>query len=65
MLHEYEVITAKRKLSEKVNEGTRGTVLLILNFEQALYEVEFVDHAGDFLDLITCKDADIELEKNT
>lgn len=51
MFNEYDVVLAKIKLSDKVPAGCKGAVLMC--FEKDDYEVEFVDDAGESLEVMT------------
>ena len=63
MLKEYDVIQAKRDLSQVVKQGTKGAIMLIVHNEPNKYEVEFVDSNGDTLELLTVDEIDLELVK--
>ncbi len=59
MFNEYDVIKAKRTLSEQVYKGCKGVILMIFE-EPTAYEVEFVDDNGNSLEIITVNEYDIE-----
>lgn len=59
MFNEYDVIKSKRKLSNKVQADTIGTILVKYTQPVEGYEVEFVDEHGEFLDLLTIYPDDI------
>ncbi|MBN2878403.1 MAG: DUF4926 domain-containing protein [Clostridia bacterium] len=59
MFKEYDVIHAKRRISKNVKRGTVGTILLILSNENKVYEVEFLDKAGNTLDVLSVTSKDI------
>ncbi|MDR7345462.1 hypothetical protein J2X14_003909 [Pantoea alhagi] len=63
MLNEYDVVKAKRELSDKVLQGTRGAIVLVYEDPVLGYEVEFVDNKGDSLSVLTVCPNDIELLK--
>ncbi len=46
MFKEYEVIKSKIALSELVQKGTVGTILIICDSFPVEYEIEFVDDDG-------------------
>lgn len=50
MHNEYDIILANRNLSKIV---TKGTILLILNKKPNVYEVEFVDEYGNFIEILS------------
>jgi len=51
MFNEYDVVLAKVKLSDSVPAGCKGAILMC--FDQDNYEVEFVDDAGESLEVMT------------
>lgn len=59
MFQEYDVIKTKRKLSNNVDAGTLGTILIAYNTFD--YEVEFVSNDGNTLDILTVHKDDMEL----
>ena len=61
MFKEYDVIKARRNLTETVTQGCRGTILMIFESPSIAYEVEFVNEKGQTLELLTVKQTDIEL----
>lgn len=63
MLKEYDVIEAKRDLSQYVKLGTKGVIMLIIHKNPNKYEVEFVNNDGDTLELLTVDELDLELAK--
>ncbi|MBF7995941.1 DUF4926 domain-containing protein [Rahnella laticis] len=63
MIKQYDVVRAKKDLSDKVLQGCMGAVVLIYEFPTLGYEVEFIDNEGDTLDILTVSPCDIELSK--
>ncbi|WP_430087049.1 DUF4926 domain-containing protein [Paenibacillus ferrarius] len=61
MLEEYTVVRAKRQLGEKVIRGTTGTILIVHDSSLGVYEVEFIDGDGHYLDLLTVDESDLEI----
>lgn len=55
MFSEYDAVVALTLLSNRVQEGTRGTVLIVLDEDEHVYEVEFVDEQGDRIELLTIR----------
>ncbi len=54
MLQEYEVVKLKRALPDKgLAAGATGTVLYIYRDTPLAYEVEFTDHEGRTIALLT------------
>lgn len=60
MIKEYDVVKAKKDLSDIVLKGCRGAVVMIYQQPTLGYEVEFVDNEGDTLDVLTVYPDDIE-----
>ena len=60
MLKEYDLVKANEKLSNKVNKGDIGTILLIYNEPHKAYEVEFVDKHNNTIEVLTVLDNKIE-----
>jgi len=63
MIKEYDVVKAKRDLSECILKGCKGAVLMVFEEPSLAYEIEFVDAEGDTIDIITAYPNDIEDEK--
>ncbi len=63
MIKEYDVVRAKKKLSDTVTQGCIGAVLLVYQEPTLGYEVEFIDSEGDTLDVLTVYPDDIEPSK--
>ena len=63
MLKEYDVVTARRDLNEKVAKGARGTVLIVYEANPPKYEVEFLDEDGYTIDLLTLSDNEVTKER--
>ena len=59
MFDEYEVIRARRQLSEKVPLGAQGTVLFVHKYPHPGYLVEFTDGDAEHLDVLAVVDNDI------
>ena len=58
MFKEYDLILAKTDL-EKVSKGTKGTILIVYD-DKKHFEVEFVDTAGNTLNILTVSESQIE-----
>lgn len=63
MIKEYDVVKAKKDLSDTVLQGCRGAVVLVYQEPELGYEVEFIDNEGDTLDVLTVFPSDIEPSK--
>ncbi|WCG84975.1 DUF4926 domain-containing protein [Pectobacterium sp. A5351] len=63
MIKEYDVVLAKKGLSDTVLKGCKGAVVMIYKEPVLGYEVEFVDNEGNTLDVLTVYPDDIELLK--
>ncbi|MGX8796858.1 DUF4926 domain-containing protein [Fusibacter sp. JL298sf-3] len=63
MYKEYDVVYAKRNLSEMVKKGTKGAIVLILDEKCSEYEVEFINDIGEFLELLSVDESDLDLKK--
>jgi len=61
MINEYDVVQAKRNLSQSILKGSRGAVLMIFDEPNLAYEVEFVDEEGETIDIITVYPNDLEV----
>ena len=59
MFKEYDVIKATHNLSELVNKGCRGTIVMVFEKPSLAYEVEFFDDGGGTLELLTVEQHDI------
>lgn len=57
MFLEYEIVIAKRSLSEKIKAGCEGAILMC--FDEDDYEVEFFDKNGDSLEVVTVSGSDL------
>lgn len=58
MIKEFDVVRAKRKLSNYVEAGTEGTVVIVHNSVD--FEVEFVNQEGITLDILTVSLDDLD-----
>ena len=63
MFKEYYVIRATHKLSEVVDKGSIGTILMVFDNPSLAYEVEFVNADGETLELLTVESTEIEIIK--
>lgn len=61
MFKEYDLVTAKNNLSDRVLQGSRGTIVLVYQEPVLGYEVEFIDNEGETLNVLTVFPDDIEL----
>lgn len=59
IFNDYDVVISKKKLSEKVNSGCKGAILIC--YENNDYEVEFVDKHGESLEVLTVAGEDLSL----
>ncbi len=59
MFNEYDVVLAKKQLSDNVPAGCKGAVLIC--FEKNDYEVEFVDDDGESIAVMTVPVTDLEM----
>lgn len=59
MYYLYQVVKANRQLSDTVQEGCKGTIVMIYTSPTIGYEVEFVDESLNTIDIITVKEEDI------
>lgn len=64
MIKEYDVVKARRDLSESVLKGCVGAVVMIYHEPTLGYEVEFINDVGETLDVITAYPDDIESIKS-
>ena len=60
MFQEYDVIISTHDLNRNVPKGTSGTILLVYYDIPPKYEVEFVDEQGNYLNVITVGESEIE-----
>ncbi len=60
MFSEYDVVIARKALSEKVKLGSIGAVLMC--FDGKSYEVEFTDELGESLEVLTVSGVDLILQ---
>lgn len=59
MLNEYDVVKAKRNLSDKVSKGYIGTIVMAYENPRLAYEVEFFDSKNETIDILTVETEDI------
>jgi len=59
MLNEYDVVKAKRNLSNNVSKGCIGTIVMIYENPRLAYEVEFFDSNNESIDILTVETEDI------
>jgi len=60
MLVDYDIVRAKKDLSQKVLIGTKGAVVMVYVDPRLAYEVEFIDTSGETLDVLTVYADDVE-----
>ncbi|MFB5171593.1 DUF4926 domain-containing protein [Erwinia amylovora] len=60
MIKEYDVVRAKKDLSEAVLKGCKGAVVMLHEEPTLGYEVEFINDVGETLDVLTVYPDDIE-----
>lgn len=61
MIEENAVVRAKRDLSPNVREGAKGIIVMVYDENVTDYDVEFLDEAGNHLDLLTVNPVGLEL----
>lgn len=59
MLKEYDVLKAKKKLSDKVLKNSIGTIVLVFPEFSNIYMVEFMENR-ETLDVLIVKEKDVE-----
>lgn len=59
MLKEYDVLKAKKKLSDKVLKNSIGTIVLVFPEFSNVYMVEFMENR-ETLDVLIVKEKDVE-----
>lgn len=59
MLKEYDVVKAKRKLSDKVLKNSIGTVVFVFPEFSEVYMIEFMENE-ETLDVLIVKEEDVE-----
>ena len=59
MLKEYDVLKAKKKLSDKVLKNSIGTIVLVFPEFSNVYMVEFMENR-ETLDVLIVKEMDVE-----
>lgn len=52
-MNEYDIVIAKRTLSDNVLKGTQGTIVMVYECPKIAYEVEFFNSNGDTIDILT------------
>lgn len=55
MFSEHDAVVALTRLSNRTQVATRGTVLLVLDEDEHIYEVEFFDEQGNCIELLTIR----------
>lgn len=60
-MREYDIVVAKKKLSNQISEGSIGTIVMIYTLPHEAYEVEFFDRNKESIETITVKKEDIEV----
>ncbi|MDF7663059.1 DUF4926 domain-containing protein [Erwiniaceae bacterium L1_54_6] len=60
MIKENDIVEAKRDLSDLISKNRKGAVLMIYQTPTLAYEVEFIDDAGETLEIITVFPDDIQ-----
>ncbi len=61
MFPQYSIVRSKRKLSDIIETGARGTILMVYQGEPNKYEVEFVTKDLQFMALLTISEDDLEV----
>ena len=57
---EYDIVKAKRPLSDKINQGTIGTILIVYEGVPPQFEVEFVNDDMESIEVLTVSGTDVE-----
>jgi hypothetical protein len=60
MIKENDIVEAKRDLSDLISKNRKGAVLMIYQTPTLAYEVEFIDDAGETLEITTVFPDDIQ-----
>ncbi|PZG40834.1 DUF4926 domain-containing protein [Listeria ivanovii] len=55
MFKEYDIVYSSVDLNEKVITGTKGVILMILDSENGIYEVEFVNKNNETIEVTEVK----------
>lgn len=64
MFEEYDVVYSTVDIDNNVAVGTKGVIMMILDLENEVYEVEFVDNKNETIEVIEVKGTQIEKEWN-
>ena len=60
MYNEYDIVTPKKKISDKINTDTKGTVLEVFRDNPNSYIVEFMDEDGNTLGVLTLEEGELK-----
>jgi hypothetical protein len=63
MLKEYQTVTARCDLSDKVKKGCTGVIVMLYNEPTLAYEVEFFDSDNCTIDLLTVRPDSIDVKE--
>ncbi|MBF2458065.1 DUF4926 domain-containing protein [Listeria seeligeri] len=55
MFKEYDIVYSSVELNEKVPTGTKGVILMMLDSENEIYEVEFVNKNNETIEVTEVK----------
>lgn len=55
MFKEYDIVYSSIDLSEKIITGTKGVILMVLDSENEIYEVEFVNKNNETIEVTEVK----------
>ncbi|MBO0470073.1 DUF4926 domain-containing protein [Enterococcus sp. DIV0242_7C1] len=59
MFKEYDVVYSTVEIDKRVPMGTKGVIMMILDSENEVYEVEFVDLDNETIEVIEVKGTQI------
>ena len=62
-MNELDVVIAKKRLSERIEAGCKGVIVMVYHQPSLAYEVEFFDNNEETIDVITVEEEAIELER--
>lgn len=54
-----DIVIANKQLSDRVQIGTKGTIVMIYDVPRLAYEVEFFDANNQSIELLTVERADV------
>lgn len=63
MFKEYDIVYSSIDLSEKIITGTKGVILMVLDSENEIYEVEFVNKNNETIEVTEVKGTQLKNKK--